>query len=375
MNILASFLRNVLLKAAALFIILNLLFAWLNPMPTLGRLSLYNRIIPGRTRLPFGEEPDKAYNLSLFSLEAMFASHELSGTAKPVDEFRVLVFGDSSAWGFLLENPDTLTGQLNQAGLTTANNRHLRFYNLGYPTISLTKDLLLLDYAMQYDPDLIIWLVTLESFPNQKQLFTPLVQHNPAQIRPLIEQYHLNLDANDAALIDPDFWQRTILGQRRPLADLLRLQLYGPAWAATGIDQYIPASYTPRAEDLSAEQDYYGLQPTTLQTDDLAFDVLAAGIQRAAPVPVLIVNEPMFISTGENHEIRYNFFYPRWVYDAYRQLLAEQATQQGWPYLDLWQAVDNQEFTNSAIHITPSGSVQLANTLAPEILILANRQP
>ena len=47
---------------------------------------------------------------------------------------------------------------------------------------------------------------------------------------------------------DPTFWDRTLIGARRPLADLLRLQLYGVLWAATGIDQDIPAKLHPAAE-------------------------------------------------------------------------------------------------------------------------------
>ncbi len=42
------FARNVILKAGALFIIANLLFALLYPLPALGRVSIYNRLVPGR---------------------------------------------------------------------------------------------------------------------------------------------------------------------------------------------------------------------------------------------------------------------------------------------------------------------------------------
>jgi hypothetical protein len=296
----------------------------------------------------------------------------LDGIPKTEDEFRVLLVGDSSTWGFLLENKDTLAALLNAQGLTNEASQHLTFYNLGYPTISLTKDLMILDQAMRYQPDLIVWLVTLESFPYKKQTFTPLVQHNPDLVRPLIDRYNLNIDPHSPDFVEPDFWERTIVGQRRPLADILRLQLYGFMWAATGFDQDIPADYTPRADDLEAVDSYYGLELTNLNTSDLAFDVLAAGVARAGDIPVLIVNEPVFVSQGENSDIRYNFFYPRWVYDAYRELLAEQAESNGWLFLDLWQAIDNNEYTNSAIHLTPKGSAQLAEILVPIILDLAN---
>ena len=61
-------------------------------MPALGRISLTTRCFPGRVRLPYGEDPQADYNLSLFNLEAMFASHEVSARPKP-DEFRVVLIG------------------------------------------------------------------------------------------------------------------------------------------------------------------------------------------------------------------------------------------------------------------------------------------
>jgi hypothetical protein len=51
--------------------------------------------------------------------------------------------------------------------------------------------------------------------------------------------------------------------------------------------------------------------------------VLAATLERAGDVPVLLINEPMFISSGQNSDLRYNSFYPRWAYDQYRAMLAE----------------------------------------------------
>jgi hypothetical protein len=360
-------LAGIALKALSLFVLANLLFAWLSPLPALGRLTLHNTLLPGRARLPYGENPDRAYNLSLFNLDAMFASHEVA-RPKPPGEYRVLLLGDSSVWGFLLENEHTLAAQLNALDLVVPDGRRVRAYNLGYPILSLTKDLLLLSRVQRYQPDLIVWLVTLESFPADKQLFPPLVQHNPGPMRALIARHDLRLDPADPSFVDPSPWQRTLVGQRRALADLLRLQLYGFLWAATGVDQDIPATYTPRQEDLPPDLEFHGLQPPDLIRDDLAFDVLAAGVAEAGAVPLLLVNEPMFVSQGENSDLRYNFFYPRWIYDAYRQLLAAEAQARGWAHLDLWQAVANTEYTDSAIHLTPAGSAQLAAQLAPAIL-------
>jgi hypothetical protein len=87
-------------------------------------------------------------------------------------------------------------------------------------------------------------------------------------------------------------------------------------------------------------------------------------------VPVLLVNEPMFIGSGANSDIRYNFFYPRWAYEDYRQLLSNLALEKSWHYLDLWDTVPASEFTNSAIHLTPKGTTQLAGGIAQAIIVL-----
>jgi hypothetical protein len=291
----------------------------------------------------------------------MFASHVLAGTEKTRDELRVLLIGDSSVWGTLLTPEQTLTGQLNSS-MISACGKTVRAYNLGYPTISLTKDLMILDQARRYEPDVVIWLTTLEAFPNDKQLTSPIVANNPERVRRLITNYQLHFNADDPALVQPSTWDQTFVGRRRAIADLLRLQIYGALWAATGIDQIYPENYEQAQTDLEASEDFHGL--TSLQ-DALAFDVLDAGM--SAFPRILLVNEPVLISDGRNSNIRYNFFYPRWAYDGYRGQLAEHAAGRNWHYLDLWDLVPAAEFTNSAIHLTPAGETYLATRIAEAI--------
>ena len=368
----ARFVRNVLLKALLLFVALNLAFMSADVVPWLARISAYNVIFPGRTRLPYGEVAQRAYNLSPLSLEAMFASHELTAGVKPEDEYRVLVIGDSSVWGFLLKPEDTLSGVLSAGGYMTDDGRHLRAYNLGYPTTSLLKDVMILDEAMRYEPDLVLWLVTLEAMPESKQFASALVQHNPQRAWSLIERCDLDLDPQGDDLIEDDLWQRTIMGQRRNLADLVRLQLYGVVWAATGIDQDYPEIYPLRKSDLEDDNSFFDLGPPQRVGDILAPDVLQAGIAVAGEAPVLIVNQPIFVSDGENSDIRYNFNYPRWAYDDYRIWFGQQCLTNGWACMDFWNLIDPAEFTNTAFHYSPQGSSLLAEVLGPAILEMAN---
>ena len=99
-------------------------------------------------------------------------------------------------------------------------------------------------------------------------------------------------------------------------------------------------------------------------------------VARAGSVPVVLINEPIFISDGANSDVRYNSFYPRWAYDAYRVLLAERAAAEGWRYLDLWDAIPPDEFTDTPVHLTPAGARLLAEKLVaalePEITQIRN---
>ncbi len=364
----ARFLGGVLVKAVLLFAILNLLFALSYPMSWLGKISLYNILFPGRERLPFGENQAKAYNLSLYNLDAMLASLHLNAAPKAVNEYRLLVIGDSSVWGTLQTPQQTLTGQLNAAGLS-CGGKQLHAYNLGYPTLSVTKDLMILQEAVaRYQPDRILWLLTLEGFPLETQISSsPILANNADRAVSLIETYGLKLDPAGPDLVHPNFWDKTIVGARRPLADLIRLQFYGVLWGATGIDQTYPANYEPAARDLAADSSFHGRKGPILETDSLALDALPAGVKMAGDVPVTFVNEPILISQGKNSDLRYDFFYPRWAYDQYRTALASLMQSNGWPYLDLWNLVDQKEFTNSAIHLTPAGENQLANKVGQEL--------
>jgi lysophospholipase L1-like esterase len=82
-------------------------------------------------------------------------------------------------------------------------------------------------------------------------------------------------------------------------------------------------------------------------------------------VPLLLVNQPIFVSDGQNSQMRYNTWYPRWAFDQFRQLYAQQAAASGWHSLDLWDAVEPNRFTDSPVHLDAVGAQRLAQALAP----------
>ena len=363
-----SSMLRLLTKTFAFLIGLNLLFAFIDPIATIGSMSLYNSIFPGRLRLPYGDDPDLSFNLTVNQLDAMFASHVVDSKADKGSEYRVFLIGDSSVWGFLLGPEETLAAQLNQLDLHSSDGRRMNFLNLGYPTLSLTKDLLLLDYAQRYEPDLILWFVTLESLPVKKQLTSPILTLNPEAANDLIDQVDLELDDLGGTLEIPSFWERTIIGRRRILADILRHQIFGVLWTATHVDHHIPATYNQRTEDLSEELTFQGMLPEQFSLSDMAFGVLQAGID-LSQAPIVVVNEPIFLSEGKNSDLRYNFYYPIWAYDQYRSSLIQEADLLGWELLDMWNLLPGDVFTDSAIHYNAEGvNLVIANLLSSQLL-------
>lgn len=370
------FVRNVVIKGVLLFIALNWCYALTNPLPFLSRITLYNSVLPGRERLPYSENPTSDYNISVQRLEGMFASIKLSQTPKADDEYRVFFLGDSSVWGWLLEEDETLSACINRGNYRMPDGRRLVIYNLGYPVTNVLKDSMLLEASLQYEPDLAVWFLTLAGFYIQDQLKHQVVQNNADLARDLIERYDLALDESRLP-DDPNLWERSIIGQRRELADLLRHQVYGVAWLATGYDHRNPKFHEQRVENLLPGDDLLGMPRIEggWTEDLLSFDVMLAGMDIAQnhDLPVLVVNEPIFRTSGFNNENRYNDYYPKWAYDSYRELLASIAQRENWHYSDLWDAAPNDQFTNTGLHLTPAATCEFAHKVVPYIMAMTEQ--
>ncbi len=369
------FVRNVALKTVVLFVALNLIYALLNPLATVSRFTFYNLVFPGRERLPFAENPEDAYSISLHRIEGIFASHIIRSEEKAADEFRVVLLGDSSVWGWLLDTDETLSACLNSSEYHTADGRRVRVYNLGYPVTSVMKDILIMEEALQYEPDAVVWLTTLQALYKDEQLRHPIMQNNPDRARDLIQRYDLDLDTS-ALPDEPSFWERTIVGQRRELADLLRHQVYGLAWWATGVDHVNPKFYEARIENLQGGENI----PTRPNIEIrgylgrwLSFDVIDAGVQMAAAdgVPVLIINQPSFETDGLYSDLRYNDLYPKWAYNQFVELFEDKAIVNGWHYRDSWQDVPDELFTDYPLHYTADATCDYAALIATDMLALA----
>lgn len=376
-----GFVRRVAYKTLVLLIVVNVVYIVLNPLPYLSRLTLYNHLFSGRERLPFSELYPNDYSVPLHRLEGLMASHRISYDPKSPQEWRVVVLGDSGVWGWRQRPDETMTACLTDAQLQVPDGRFIYAYNLAYPYPSALKDALIMQQALTYEPDVVVWFITLKSLYVKEQTWHPLVQNNRNLAQRFVQAYAVDVDLtpliHDTPTLLGAFFElmrdRSILGQRRELADLLRHQVYGPTWTFTRFDYIDWRFFHPPMNDLPLNAAIPSYETIPINSDLsawLAWDVIRGAVEmaHARGVGVLIVNEPIYRATGANSDLHYNELYPRWAYDQYRQHASAQAEQHRWDYVDLWDSLPNTSFVEHPIHYTIEAGCDLMQALVPAMI-------
>jgi len=295
------------------------------------------------------------YHREVTNLEVLFSSHVIANRLKATDEFRVIFIGDSSTWGAHLAEEDILAGILDRAGLQTCDGKYVRVYNLAFPGTSLVKDLIFIDKAMEYQPDLVIWVLGLATFRPESQVRKShiLINGNRAYVEDLSKRYDLNLDTTSLSEEEQD---------KETAKELLKL---------TDYPVNTPPYPTP-TNDLEENNKLTAtIRQPPLKKESLPFNLFFKGLEIASGPKVLVVNEPIFTASGQNSDDRYNEYYPKWAYDQYRVIMDEESQTNGWAYLDLWDALPTQEFMDTPLHRTPEGERHIAEILTPVILEMA----
>jgi hypothetical protein len=351
---------RVLLKGILLFFAAEFLFYAVHP--DLSRLNVYNSPAMKRQRFPVDTHPPADAALDAGDLGAMFASHIVSEPKAP-NEYRVFILGDSAVWGAELSVNQTLTAQLNQLKLT-CENKNVQFYNLSYPSPSTTKDLMILDQAMRYQPDSMIWALTLSTVIPQARANHEVIKMNPDELYQLDAHFHFLPKNYPSETLWNGFLSRQIA-----LFHILRYQLFAPVTMAIGVDQIFPDHPEVAPHTLTRILSFYGMSPPNIGTKQLLLDDISFGYQLANGVPLLVINEPMVIERNvPNSNVQYNAYFPRWVYDQYRQQLGNDAVQNNWNYLDLWNIFPPNYFSNTPLHLNPQAEAELAKIIAPYVV-------
>jgi hypothetical protein len=359
------FLR-VTAKALILVVVFNfaLLATGWNPIRSLTTVNTWGLTGEGRARLVY---PSDFQNGQL-PLESLLAAHQLAYTEKTDGEYRVLLLGESGVAGWGVRDEDTLAAQLTALGIQVEGKK-LAAYNLAYPQPSVARDLLILDAAMAYQPDLVIWFLTPSSLDNapdivgSNRVFFDL---NRVRFEALIDRYEPLLGewyaGHGPQLLTPEpAWQEYVA---------IRDQELLPIWINTLFYPFIDPDLAVSdrrigSESIPEEARYTDDHPGFETMPNETWQFLRAGCQHTLEggAQMLVVNEPMVIGSGPNSDVNYNMQYEQALYDRYHDVLGEFVAEYGIRYADLWEVIPAERFTDTPLHTDAEGFAILAAAL------------
>ena len=340
----------------------------------------------GRTCVPaLFEEGLRLHDLdgaNLFDLDLIFRQHEICRRPEfhPAERTVALV-GNSAVFGLYVPAAESFAGLLNERW--TSSDAPLHVYNLGFVTTYQFKDALIVRQALDYEPDLIVYGISLADFVHLAPIPWPdtlpsFFAANDAAIDRLSEEGAAGLEHLVATYRErPQHQDR--LGQRwrrfRESGAYLRLGVRQNApklvnrWLLSPGDGPVGAP-APSGKIRQAGPDYRCQK--VLDAFDKSYgeewsswNVLAylEQIARERGVDVIVVDLP---SQHDPKDECYNARQPVSADLAYRHWLREQASSRDLELWDLHDLLPRSQFEDS-VHPTVSGHRKIAEALADRI--------
>lgn len=351
---------RIFIKSMLLLLILNVIRVVfnINIVDSIININTWGLTGHGRERLVY---PGDFKNGQL-PIESLLATHELVYRPKAADEYRVLVLGSSGIVGYGLHDQDTFTAQLNARGLKIDGKRVVT-YNLAYPSPQVARDIVILDAAVQYQPDLVIWFCTAGAVINtpHKGDNTAFFDLNRARLKRLTDAFGLQSWYVAWMLPEPDqnpwftfYHQDTLL----TWLDSLLYPFSTPDLALINRrsgDELIP----PKASYFAGMD---GFSPQPNQT--WQFFLVGQTLTQRVGAGLLIIDEPTLIGHGPNSDINYNKTYERVFYDNFRGAMSLFTQQHHIWYADLFNVIPASNFTDTALHADRIGYSILVDRVA-----------
>jgi hypothetical protein len=275
------------------------------------------------------------------------------------------VVGDSTIWGLGLTDEQTLSGQLNSLHLRVGGKRVVA-YNLGYPWPSISRGALIIDNAMQYQPDLVIWFVTVTAF-----YIGLYPDTDPHAVFFRLNRQHLE---HLTVQFDLNHWFETYVAKESPLTTMLAVKNQDvlPVWMASL--EYPFKTYsvhplpTPNVEALPQhalfETGYPGFYPMPNEVWD--FLQIGNSLTITHNAQLLVINQPIRIEEGLHAEVNYNKDFQRAFYDEYHAALQKQTDAQNIWYADLFDVIPERYFLDS-LHVDAEGMALIANHVVSQL--------
>lgn len=330
---------RVLVKSMVLFVVLNILLSSFSSVD----YFVFERLMPKQDQFPIYviyPDPRARHGFGIrnvFDLNVLFKSHIISRDEKSKNEYRIIFIGDST-----VRNG---SAYLSVDGYT-CGGRILRSYNLGYYGFSATKDLLILQDAMRYRPDMIIWSVTSDTFQGEPKTFALA---NITKLDGLALSYQLPVFVDQSY----NYGETMLYWDSQLRLQMLLLANYNILYPAIHNEQKIISAAN---EDLKISSP--SKNSTSGSHNDL-FTAISVGLNIANGAPVVVINEPRpSLVIKENEYIRY------------RGSFSNLSVNQHWIYLDLSNLIPDQEFYDK-VHRNKNGEALFEKAIVPAVLQVA----
>jgi len=329
----------------------------------------------GGRRLHLAPSPDAYW------LGTALRQHELCWRRGPADEERVLLLGNSAVFGHDLPADQTVAELMSRELARRGVNAHV--FNAAWVTSYQLKDALILNEALRYEPDAIVWTVSpmdlTHRAPVLQEAMNAFFQANADELRRFIDERPAGLEEpleryRPVAAVEPLVrpWRRLRqLGRFTQSA----VRQYGATLTAA-LAPTARAAPRPPAKGKRLGPSYYDCAAVTRRwkahfTGWQEWNALAwlEALQNERGIPVLVVAWPVapVLRWG-----CYNQFYPMEFPSAVTTWLAEETSRRGLAYLDLQRIVPVSEFADWT-HLGADAHARLAARLVPAVARLLGR--
>jgi hypothetical protein len=306
----------------------------------------------------------------VFWLELLLRQHELCWRkAAPPGELRVVLFGSSAVYGFPLSAEESVGGCLNRH--FAGRGARARLFNLAFVNPYQLRDALIIREALAYDPDVILYPLTLAEFHHIAPMpFPPVIKFFDANRGPLSAM----ISAPPPGLEEPLSRYGQHLQRRGsnhyPTDQLREAGLFvrlGARSLAESIAARLNAPLPPFQARPKGHQAVYDCSETEWKMASSfanwkQWNVLAylEVLQRELGVQVLIVHWPIAHQPlGACYSVRYT----NAAVADFATWLREESAARGLGYLDLHDLLPLDLFLDS-LHPSPQGHRRVAEAVA-----------
>jgi hypothetical protein len=309
----------------------------------------------------------------IYWLELLLRQHELCWRRpRAPDEKRIAVIGSSAVYGFPLPAEQTFSGVLNRH--LAARDPPAHVFNLAFVNPYQVRDAVVIDAITDYDPDVIVYPMTLAEFRHQAPMPFPSVDRFFLLNRGAVTTLAANPPGGlEEAFANYDRWLREHAARYSPADQLRELGLFARMISretAQSISAWLNAPTPPFQPKVDQRQTVYDCATTEWNVasnfgDWKQWNILAylESVHRTRGIAVLVVHWPI---SHDPIDVCYSVRYTNAAVADFVAWLRQETARRGLAYLDLHDFVPNELFIDS-VHLRAEGHARVGDAIGQKL--------